>query len=114
MSCIRQLAGSALVLVGLISAEVSGAAPSEAAGASGSFVGWSTNGPGVYRLRFLGTQGVPGMPVSLCPPPLDLPPEVRFAMLTFRAAASSIVVTNTEPVFDHFVVDSLNNTIWTN
>ncbi|HLH54016.1 MAG TPA: hypothetical protein VKY92_10425 [Verrucomicrobiae bacterium] len=85
-----------------------------ATSASTEFVGWSTNGPAVYRLRFVGTQVMPGLPVSLSPPPADLPPEVRRAMLVFRAASNVTTITNTKPVFDHFVAGSLNNTVWTN
>lgn len=65
-------------------------------------------------MRIVGTQTVPGVPVSFCPPPLDLPLEVRRDMMIFRSAASMVVVTNCDPVFDHFVAGSLNNLVWTN
>ena len=80
----------------------------------GSFVGWLTNGPGVYRLRCLSSQAMPGLPLSYCPPPAELPPEIRRVMLMFRASLNVTIFTNWEPVLDHFAANSLNNVIWTN
>ncbi len=79
-----------------------------------AFVGWVTNGPAVLRAYVQNTQALPGPSVSLCPPPEDLPMEVRRAMLTFQLAANVTMVTNTVSEFDHYLPESLNNLAWTN
>ena len=86
----------------------------EATSASASFAGWSTNGPAVYGLRTLSIQIQPGPPVSYFPPPEDLPPEIRQAMLRFLKAANFTTIRQTENVFDHFLPESLNHSVWTN
>lgn len=78
------------------------------------FIGWTTNGPAVYRLRFLSVQTLPGPAVSWWLPPTNLPPEIRVGMIQFRAAANLTLITNTERVFDHFLPESLNQVVWTN
>jgi hypothetical protein len=81
---------------------------------SGPFVGWMTNGAAVLRLYLVNTQVLPGLPLSYCPPPENLPPEVRSAMLLFRSATNVRVLTNTTSAFDHFLPESLNHAVWTN
>lgn len=78
------------------------------------FVGWATNGPAVVRLYVQSTQVLPGLPLSYCPPPENLPAEIRSAMLLFRAATNVRSLTNTISEFDHYLPESLNYAVWTN
>ena len=77
------------------------------------FAGWATNGPAVLRL-YESTEVLPGLPLSYYPPPENLPPEVRSAMLFFRVAANVRVLTNITSEFDHYLPESLNHVVWTN
>jgi hypothetical protein len=45
---------------------------------------------------------------------VELPPEIRGAMVMFRNVANVTVYTNTRSMFDHYVPESLNNLVWTN
>src|SRR5215831_480502 len=82
--------------------------------APGSFAGWVTNGPGVFRSFIQSSRVIQGQPVAYAPPPDDLPLEVRRVMATFRAAGNVKIVKNTTNLFQNFLPDSLNNLIWTN
>jgi hypothetical protein len=86
----------------------------DASVASAPFSGWLTNGPAVYRTFVQGTQVVPGPRSSFPMPHTDLPPDVRRAMVVFRAGLNVTVVTNLSRSFDHFLPESLNNVVWTN
>ena len=77
------------------------------------FAGWATNGPAVLRL-YESTQALPGLPLSYCPPPENLPGEIRSAMLLFRVATNVRFLTNTTSEFDHYLPESLNYAVWTN
>jgi hypothetical protein len=76
--------------------------------------GWTTIGPAVYHLFVQGTQVLPGPTVSFPPPPTDLPPEIRRAMMIFRASADVTIITNSTRIFDHYLPESLNNAVWIN
>jgi hypothetical protein len=75
---------------------------------------WATDGPAVFQLVPGDTQILPGPFVSFTPPPTDLPPEIRRAMVTFQTAANVSRVTNMARRFDHYLPESLNNLVWTN
>jgi hypothetical protein len=76
---------------------------------------WSTNAAGAYRdYIHLVTNVVPPSLAMRMPPPTNLPPEIRRAMVTFLAQATTQVRPVTNHVFDHFIVGSLNHLVWTN
>jgi hypothetical protein len=83
--------------------------------ASGAtLIGWTTNGPAVYRTYGRVTQVVPGPAVVYRPFSESLPMELRREMMLFRAAANFVPVMQKENVFDHFLPASLNHVVWTN
>jgi hypothetical protein len=77
-------------------------------------LGWATNLAGVYRLYVKGTQASPGPMVAFSTPSTNLPLEIRFALMAFRAAGNVTITTNYTRVFDHFTETSLNHLLWTN
>jgi hypothetical protein len=84
LSSIDRVTTLALLLA--INTSRSAAAPGLAK--PGSWDGWATNAPAVYHLRLLSAEASAGPPVSFAPPPAQLPPELRLAMLTFLASAN--------------------------
>lgn len=78
-------------------------------------LGWATEGPAVFQLSVGDVQILPGPFLSFTPPPTDLPPDIRRAMVTFQTAANVYRVTNSMARrFDHYLPESLNNLVWTN
>ena len=107
------VAGLALLLLVFLRASRASAQSDPNAG-SGTFAGWSTNGPAVYRLYSRTIQTDPGPGLSYPMPSTNLPVELRRDLLIFRAAANVTVVMQTNKVFDHLLTESLNYAVWTN
>jgi hypothetical protein len=75
-----------------------------------------TNGAAVYAPSVqLGTNYLPPYSgLAFRPPPMELPPEIRRALLLFQPQAVPRVVRLTNAVFSHYLQHSLENLAWTN
>src|SRR4029079_5338101 len=94
--------GSQFLVCGLFLLSASISAAQQPLSVSTPSLGWATDGPAVFQLLATDTQILPGTFVSFPPPPTDLPPEIRRAMVTFQTAANVYRVTNTARRFDHY------------
>ncbi len=77
--------------------------------------GWLTNPPAVYTYTArLVTNVVPSPVLAYKPPPTNLPPDIRRALLAFLPRGSLTTSYTTNLSFHYWFPDSLNYQVWTN